>query len=643
MTLIQFRRGAAAAWTVADTELASGEFGFETDTRKFKIGPGHWNSLDYIDAPTVLGDIAGDVIEAEIAGRGLTVTDAGGGHVQFALGGVNLGSPFALPATTWSGVSSRPALTPVAGVDQTGATDLRTTLQGIINSASAGDTICFPGGKFLISGEVVIDKPLVIRGGGGMFTAVNQGGTFPGSAATTIVTSSATANGLHITCPGVVLEDIAVVNTRSNANRPTAGTGILIEDGHNFRLSRVTVAGFYDNVRAEGRFGALDSCNILDPVRYGIYFLNDNTGEADFGDQGVSNCVIAMYGRTGADAEAALRWESGGGIRWTGNKIVAGTGPGAASIANFKYGLDIMVATGMQSGEFMVAGGGISTCTEACVRIGQNENVPNSGVTDIIISGVVIQGKDKYGILVGSASPPYVNSIRSVVVTGNTFKRCTLGGIVAYNMRGLVVGPNVWNDTTAMTGPLITLAGGNDNGISTQQVDIYRQTVVQTSATQNYTLVSDKRDMAWSCSLDGYVEYKYRRNVHAVTLNEWLTMFTIEPAHEGGSGFIDVTLSGQDAINAGGGPYFSKKIRRSFVKDYATGSAITVATVGTDELVSTTGVHGTADVGVQVVDGGSGKMLVQVARTASGSDELKGEIEVEVWGRIQKFSYGTGV
>jgi len=46
---LQFRRGTAAQWTAANTTLASGEMGIETDTAKFKIGTGStaWNSLAY--------------------------------------------------------------------------------------------------------------------------------------------------------------------------------------------------------------------------------------------------------------------------------------------------------------------------------------------------------------------------------------------------------------------------------------------------------------------------------------------------------------------------------------------------------------------------------------------------------------------
>jgi hypothetical protein len=47
---IQFRRDTAANWTSTNPTLAAGELGYETDTKKFKIGNGStaWNSLTYI-------------------------------------------------------------------------------------------------------------------------------------------------------------------------------------------------------------------------------------------------------------------------------------------------------------------------------------------------------------------------------------------------------------------------------------------------------------------------------------------------------------------------------------------------------------------------------------------------------------------
>jgi hypothetical protein len=55
VTAIQIRRGTAAQWTSANPTLAAGEFGFETDTGKVKIGTGStaWTSLSYLGAGDV--------------------------------------------------------------------------------------------------------------------------------------------------------------------------------------------------------------------------------------------------------------------------------------------------------------------------------------------------------------------------------------------------------------------------------------------------------------------------------------------------------------------------------------------------------------------------------------------------------------
>lgn len=51
-TTIKIRRGTAAEWTSANPVLASGEMGFESDTRKFKFGNGTttWNAMPYASA-----------------------------------------------------------------------------------------------------------------------------------------------------------------------------------------------------------------------------------------------------------------------------------------------------------------------------------------------------------------------------------------------------------------------------------------------------------------------------------------------------------------------------------------------------------------------------------------------------------------
>lgn len=68
VTQIQIRRGTAAQWTSANPTLAAGEFGYETDTNKAKIGNGSsaWTALSY-----AISGAAGTVTSIT-AGTGLT-------------------------------------------------------------------------------------------------------------------------------------------------------------------------------------------------------------------------------------------------------------------------------------------------------------------------------------------------------------------------------------------------------------------------------------------------------------------------------------------------------------------------------------------------------------------------------------------
>ena len=65
-TVIQVKRGTASSWTSANTVLAAGEIGFESDTKKMKVGDGStaWTSLLYTSTD---GDIT-----AVVAGTGLS-------------------------------------------------------------------------------------------------------------------------------------------------------------------------------------------------------------------------------------------------------------------------------------------------------------------------------------------------------------------------------------------------------------------------------------------------------------------------------------------------------------------------------------------------------------------------------------------
>ena len=92
VTAIQIRRGTASQWTSANPTLSSGEFGYETDTGKIKIGSGStaWTSLSYIGAgdvtltgtqtltnKTLTAPVITLATNAQTASYTLVLTDAG--------------------------------------------------------------------------------------------------------------------------------------------------------------------------------------------------------------------------------------------------------------------------------------------------------------------------------------------------------------------------------------------------------------------------------------------------------------------------------------------------------------------------------------------------------------------------------------
>lgn len=78
VTQIQVRRGTASQWTSTNPTLASGEWGFETDTNKVKIGDGTtaWTGLSYKGSGTVTSIVAGTGLTGgTITGSGTIAID----------------------------------------------------------------------------------------------------------------------------------------------------------------------------------------------------------------------------------------------------------------------------------------------------------------------------------------------------------------------------------------------------------------------------------------------------------------------------------------------------------------------------------------------------------------------------------------
>jgi hypothetical protein len=73
-TQFQFRRGTAAQWTSADPILAAGEFGYESDTGKGKIGNGStaWSGLNYVIGAFAASQLTGTTLAPTVVSSSLT-------------------------------------------------------------------------------------------------------------------------------------------------------------------------------------------------------------------------------------------------------------------------------------------------------------------------------------------------------------------------------------------------------------------------------------------------------------------------------------------------------------------------------------------------------------------------------------------
>lgn len=96
-TQFKLRRDSSSAWTSANPTLAEGEPGFETDTRKLKIGDGTtpWNSLPYqpvaIDAAAVTSGTFPTSRIADAAVTGAKLADGAVSTDKLADGSVTAG------------------------------------------------------------------------------------------------------------------------------------------------------------------------------------------------------------------------------------------------------------------------------------------------------------------------------------------------------------------------------------------------------------------------------------------------------------------------------------------------------------------------------------------------------------------------
>ena len=187
----------------------------------------------------------------------------------------------------------------------------------LANMPNQGATLFFPSGIYLIpNGGLTSDKQILFQGEGRSeyeFTPVydvNRKGS--------VISTPSSINDLFIsTGQGTSFENIAFECTASNA---TAGAGIILQKAGSFSMDKVSVRGFYDNLRIfDATRWSISDSNFYFPTHYGILIENDplEVGYPDTGDNSISGVSIVIN----KPNVTGIKYKSSGGLKLVNTKI----------------------------------------------------------------------------------------------------------------------------------------------------------------------------------------------------------------------------------------------------------------------------------------------------------------------------------
>ena len=291
-TKIQLRRDTAADWASNNPTLSAGEFGWESDTNRFKIGTGStaWNSLEYSDTLKTLGDlgITGSTISAPSNGD-LTLTTSGSGKVNIS-GAYTLpssdGSANQVLQTNGSGVLSFGSVS-VGDFSFTGST---------MSSPSNADITLSPSG----SGKVNISGAYTLPSSDGSANQVLQ-----------------TDGSGNLSFGTVSIGDLSIVG--STIGSPSNADLTLTSSGGNVVIEGIRVAG--TTISTEDSTPGIEIAGNLIPSQDGVFQLGSTTRR--WQTLYVAAETIDLGGATiSSDSTGSLAISASGATLPSGSKVV---------------------------------------------------------------------------------------------------------------------------------------------------------------------------------------------------------------------------------------------------------------------------------------------------------------------------------
>ena len=252
VTQIQVRRGTATQWTSANPTLASGEWGFESDTNKLKIGNGSstWTALSY----AVTGSTG--TVTSITAGTGLS-----GGTIT-SNGTIAIDSTVAT-LTGSQTLTNKTLTTPViATISNTGTLTLPTSTDTLVGKATT---------------DTFTNKTFDTAGTGNSFS-ING---------TAITANTGTGNNVLATSPTITTPKI----TLTYSTKTTAYTFASGDEGNIFSMNASTAQQF--NIPTDATF------NFAIGTQFNVFWIT-GAGQPTIGAVTPGTTTVISTGATSA-------------------------------------------------------------------------------------------------------------------------------------------------------------------------------------------------------------------------------------------------------------------------------------------------------------------------------------------------------
>lgn len=320
-----------------------------------------------------------------------------------------------------------------------GSTDDAAAIQAAADALTAGGRLFFPAGTYIIGTTITLTRPVIVEGASSM-----GANTAHGSRVRTTTVDGFTSSG-----DNVVFRDLAI---SCGAGAGNSLTGLKFTNGNYWTVERCRIAGWGNGIWVETGYGWHVHDNyFVNNVTYAM--LVRDVGNEDSGDQIMSGNQFDADHVTFLPS-AAVRYESGGGLKVVGNKFT-----------NHDIAIDLAVADGAATSILIVSANSFenqrvqaiklaragTTGTFSRINVGCNQFSANlctgpmisvsSGISEVNVSENIAWG-------ISTTTFFYATAGDNIRVAGNSFSIGTVGVRADFGVADFYAAKNKFRSVT---------------------------------------------------------------------------------------------------------------------------------------------------------------------------------------------------